>query len=131
MNTAQPESDVHCPACNARLDPRSGFHGVDRLHGIAGDFEVRCCVACGTGVTLPLATPAQLSTFYPSGYGPYDDALGVMTGAISRVIRWWQSRRALAAAPLRSLRDLPIGRAVCSVADEATWPAASSSGAGT
>ena len=110
VTPAEPEANVHCPACDARLDPRSGFHGVDRLHGTPGDFEVRCCEACGTGVTLPFATPAQLSAFYPREYGPYDDALGVVTGTISRVIRWWQSRRALAAAPLRSLRDLPIGR---------------------
>ncbi len=112
VTPAEPETNVHCPACDARLDPRSGFHGVDRLHGTPGDFEVRCCEVCGTGVTLPFATPAQLSAFYPREYGPYDDALGVVTGTISRVIRWRQSRRALAAAPLRSLRDLPIGRAV-------------------
>ena len=112
MTTFEPETELRCPACDALLDSGASFHGVDRLHRTGGQFEVRCCDACGTGVTLPSATPAELAAYYPSGYGPYDDSLGVVTGAISRAIRWWQGRRALEGAPLHALAGRPVGRAV-------------------
>ncbi len=103
---------LNCAACGGLLDQGVSFYGVDRLHGIPGDFEVRCCESCGSGMTLPLVTAAELTAFYPSAYGPYDDALGVLAGTISRAVRWWQGRRTLAAAPLRLLRDAPAGRVV-------------------
>ena len=112
MTTFEPETELRCPACDALLDSVASFHGVDRLHRTGGQFEVRCCDACGTGVTLPSATPAELAAYYTSGYGPYDDSLGVVTGAISRAISWWQGRRALEGAPLHALAGRPVGRAV-------------------
>ena len=112
MIAVEPETELRCPACGAPLDPGSSVHGVDRLHRTRGEFEVRCCESCGTGVTLPFATPVQLAAYYPPGYGPYDDSLGVVTRAISRAIRWWQGRRTLGTAPLRVLRGVPVGRAV-------------------
>ena len=106
------EAELRCPACDEPLGAGWSFHGVDRLHGAGGEFGVRCCQACGTGATLPLATPAELAAFYPSGYGPHDDALRGVLGSISRAIRWWQGRSALRSAPLTALRDRPVGRAV-------------------
>jgi SAM-dependent methyltransferase len=105
-------SDPHCLACGAELDPTRSFHGVDRLHGTGGTFEVRCCPACGAGATLPLATPAEVASFYPDSYGPYDDRMGTLAGAISKIVRASQGRRALASLPLSALRDAPAGRAV-------------------
>ena len=112
MTAAASEAELGCPACVAPLGGGSSFRGVDRLHRTPGEFDVWCCEACGSGVTFPLATAGELAAFYPSSYGPYDDSLGALTGVISRLIRWWQGRRALGTAPLRMLRDLPPGRAV-------------------
>lgn len=104
--------EPRCPVCETMLDPGSSFCGVDRLHGTRGEFEVRSCPACGAGVTFPPATPAELASFYPGSYGPYDDTLGRVAGTISRAIRWRQGRRALASTPLSALRGAPAGRAV-------------------
>lgn len=109
---AEPAAELRCPACDGPLGAGVTFHGVDRLHRIAGDFAVSCCAACGTGVTLPPAAAAELASYYPASYGPYDDSLGRITGVVSHAIRWWQGRRALRRPPLRALRDLPAGRAV-------------------
>ena len=113
MSGAVPATvEQRCPACDAGLDPGSSFHGVDRLHGTRGDFEVRSCPGCGAGVTLPPATPAELVSFYPGSYAPYDDAMGRVVGLISRTIRRRQGRHLLASAPLSALRGARAGRAV-------------------
>ena len=101
-----------CPCCEAVLDPRLSFSGLDRLHRTRGQFEVRRCPACGAGVTLPLANAADLASYYPEAYGPYDDVLGPVARRISRAIRWHQGRHALKGAPLSALRGAPAGRAV-------------------
>ena len=112
MNSDEQTTEERCPACGGELEPDASLRGNDRLHGNPGDVTVRCCRMCGSGVTFPLASAAELAAFYPSAYGPYDDALGAVTGAISRGIRGYQGSRALATAPLRALRGLPPGRAV-------------------
>jgi 2-polyprenyl-3-methyl-5-hydroxy-6-metoxy-1,4-benzoquinol methylase len=109
VRTPGPGASPRCPLCSAILDPATSFGGVDRLHRTAGEFEVRSCPGCGTGVTLPQVAPAELPAFYPAGYGPYDDALGPVAGLASRCIRWWQGKRALARAPLRALDAIPAG----------------------
>jgi len=112
VNSDEQTTEERCPACGGELEPDASLRGNDRLHGTPGDVTVRCCRKCGSGVSFPLASAAELPAFYPSAYGPYDDALGAVTGAISRGIRGYQGSRALATAPLRALRGLPPGRAV-------------------
>ena len=119
------ESELRCPACDAQIEAGASLHGVDRLHRTAGEHDVRCCTACGTGVTLPLVTPSQLAAFYPGDYGPYEDSHGVLTGAISHAIHWWQGQREL--TTLRACRpDAPS----TSDAGAAISPASSSSAVG-
>jgi SAM-dependent methyltransferase len=101
-----------CPACGADLSGASSFAGVDRLHRTPGSFEVLICGRCGSGATRPPAGPADLASFYPDAYGPYDPTSGRVLGAISRAIRWWQGRRALAGSPLAALAAAPPGRLV-------------------
>ena len=107
MTIGSAESELRCPACDAQIEAGASLHGVDRLHRTAGEHDVRCCTACGTGVTLPLVTPSQLAAFYPGDYGPYEDSHGVLTGAISHAIHWWQGQR-----ELTTLRALSPGRAL-------------------
>lgn len=101
-----------CPACGAGLAGAPAFTGRDRLHATPGAFTVVRCPRCGTGRTFPDVGEAELAGFYPEGYGPYDERMGLVTGAISRVIRASQRRRALTSAPLAAVAHDPPGRVV-------------------
>ena len=73
---------------------------------------MRVCPRCGSGVTHPPASTAELAAFYRETYGPYDAPTAGRVATLSRVIRWWQGRRALVKPPLAVLRDGPAGRVV-------------------
>jgi SAM-dependent methyltransferase len=84
--------------------------GVDRLHGVAGHFEVRTCPACGTGRTFPSAEPEELARFYPEAYDAYSlPVRGVAHVLAVGLFRWhyhWLLRR----RPFSALRDRSPGR---------------------
>ncbi len=103
-------SEQPCLACGASGAAASRFTGVDRLHGAAGAFEVAVCAACGSGTTHPRVEPAGLAALYPDAYGPYADADGRVTAAISRAVRAVQGRLALRRFPLAALAGRPPGR---------------------
>jgi SAM-dependent methyltransferase len=103
-------AEPRCPACDAGLSGVQRFRGRDRLHATPGVFEVLICGACGSAATHPPA--ADLTGFYPAGYGPYDAATGRLVGVLSAAIRWWQGRSALSRPPLAALRGEPPGRLV-------------------
>jgi SAM-dependent methyltransferase len=103
---------LRCRACGYRLSDSKTIPGVDRLHGSRGAFLVAICRACGSGVTLPVETSARLASFYPAGYGPYEDGGSGIVGLISSAIRWYQSRRLLARLPLSAIGELRAGRLV-------------------
>jgi SAM-dependent methyltransferase len=104
-----PAGEARCPACETLLG-ETCLRGTDRLHGTAGEFQVRCCPNCGSGTTFPPAQAAELASFYPRTYGPYDDRLGRVASIISLGIRWHQGRRALRTSPLNALRAPQTGR---------------------
>jgi len=106
-------ADEHrCRACGSELAEASTLDGIDRLHGTPGGFEVVICNACGSGTTLPVVDEGLLASLYPGGYGAYEPAGAGAVGAISRVIRWYQGRRALYRAPFSTIRGRPPGRLV-------------------
>lgn len=70
------------------------------------------CARCGAGTTFPDAGPEELGRYYPSGYGAYEATQGPVVRLISAAIRGWQSFRAFRRAPLRTLAELPPGRAL-------------------
>jgi SAM-dependent methyltransferase len=94
------------------MDDAPVLVGPDRLHGVAGRFEVAVCGRCGAGVTLPRVPAEELAAFYPAGYAPYDAASGRVVGMISTAIQRWQGWRALRTAPLRETRTIGSGRAL-------------------
>jgi SAM-dependent methyltransferase len=104
--------DSSCPCCGAPLDQTASLRGPDRLHGTGGEFEVAICGTCGAGVTLPQLPAAELASFYPETYGPYDAAQEGVVARISRLIQGWQGRRALRTEPLRAIAGQPPGRLV-------------------
>lgn len=60
-------------------------------------------------MTLPAATPAQLASFYPSGYGAYEGCPHPVVRAISAVIQARQRRSARRRPPLDAIAALPPG----------------------
>jgi len=109
------ETDIpplHCLACGAPVARGRGFAAVDRLHGTAGEFTVVVCAACGSGTTTPIVATSDLSAYYPSGYGPYEDPTHPVIRLVSRLIRHWQTRRGLSSFPVGALRSSRPGRGV-------------------
>jgi SAM-dependent methyltransferase len=102
-----------CPVCGAAaLSSEPALHGIDRLHGVPGSFTVVRCEACGAGVTRPGASPEELASFYPSGYGPYEQPGDPLVQLASAAIRAWQGWLAMRGSPLEVTRQLAPGRAV-------------------
>jgi SAM-dependent methyltransferase len=99
-----------CLACGESLEHSPRFSGRDRLHGGPGTFDVATCAACGSGTTLPLLATDELGALYPTGYGPYADADGRITAALSRAIRAAQGRLALRRFPLTAVAGPVPGR---------------------
>jgi SAM-dependent methyltransferase len=104
--------DPPCPCCGAHLDRTTSLRGPDRLHGTPGEFEVALCERCGAGVTMPPLPAAELASFYPDTYGPYDAAQGGVVGRISGLIQRWQGNLALRTKPLQAIAERPPGRLV-------------------
>jgi len=102
-----------CPACGATaLGSELPLSGVDRLHSVPGEFTVVRCGSCGAGVTTPEASPEELASYYPSGYGPYERPANPLVRLASAAIRAWQGFLAVRAFPLERTRELTPGRAV-------------------
>jgi SAM-dependent methyltransferase len=102
--------DQPCLACSATAEPAARIVGTDRLHGGGGAFAVTVCAACGSGTTQPMIEPAGLAALYPDTYGPYAEADGSVTSAISHAIRFVQGRLALRRFPLAAAAARPPGR---------------------
>lgn len=102
---------AECLACGSPIAER-GLPAQDRLHGTPGSFAVATCTVCGSGRTLPGASPAQIAGYYPTSYSPYEPAARPIERVLSRLIRRWQGYRALRRRPLSRLSVAPMARAV-------------------
>jgi SAM-dependent methyltransferase len=78
-----------CLACGGRISTEPAIVARDRMHSIPGSWPVHECLTCGSGTTLPLASEAELGTFYPQDYAPFD----VPQGAIARAMALLQRAR--------------------------------------
>ncbi len=110
MPTAAPDNE--CLACGAARLSLAVPDGADRLHRTPGAFQVLRCASCGSGRTMPHASPEELSAFYPSGYGPYELPANPAVRLASAAIRRLQAWLAVRGMPLGPLRALTPGRAV-------------------
>ena len=78
-------------------------------------MTVRVCARCGSGTTEPYLSGAELAPLYPETYGPYADADGRLTAALSSAIRTVQGKLILRRFPLaeaaggRPGRGLDVG----------------------
>lgn len=106
---------VACRCCGGELDRRVALRGHDRLMGTAGEFTVRVCTICGTGITFPLVDEQALGAFYDSEYNPHVEwqpagILAKVSQFVQRFIRW-RARRSLPVSALagRSGTALDVG----------------------
>lgn len=102
-------SGAACPVCAARPAAPT-LTAPDRLLGTPGRFWVAVCAVCGTGVTLPPATPEEIAGFYPAGYGPFEARPHPLVRAVSAAIQAWQRWSAHRHPPLDAIAALPPGR---------------------
>jgi SAM-dependent methyltransferase len=101
-----------CPVCTAPLASRASLHGVDRLLGLPGRYEVLICGSCGTGCTGPPLEAAGLAGLYPRGYGSHEDNSGSRYGALADRLKRVQVAVLLHTQPFAGvLGDVP-GRAL-------------------
>jgi SAM-dependent methyltransferase len=97
---------LSCLACGGELKKAPSLIAPDRMHGVAGAWAVHECIACRSGVTLPLVTAEALADFYPKGYAPFDVPGGPLAVAMALMQRLRDDRFPL--EPLRGGR--PSGR---------------------
>ena len=111
-----PDSDVKqgcCLACGGSLADDPVVIARDRMHGVPGAWPVHECLTCRSGTTLPLATDAELSAFYPDAYAPFDVPRGLL-GQAMWVLQRGRDRRfplsSLATDGPGTLLDVGCGR---------------------
>ena len=80
------------------------------MHGTPGEFEVRVCLSCGSGRTLPHVGSEELGRLYPQSYDSYSlPERGVAHALAVALFRWhyhWTLRR----RPFAALHRLEPGR---------------------
>jgi SAM-dependent methyltransferase len=101
-----------CAACGGELSQQPLLRGRDRFLQTPGVFEVRDCVRCGGGLTLPEASPEEISSYYPDAYAAYDLPTRPIERSISVAIHRFQRWHALRTPPLETFRAQPPGRAL-------------------
>lgn len=94
---------MSCLACGGEVETAPSLIAPDRMHGLPGAWAVHECIACHSGVTLPLVTAEALADFYPKDYAPFEVPTGPLAAAMARMQRVRNSR-----FPLEPLR---LGRA--------------------
>lgn len=114
MMSATPEPTLACPVCDSPLAGKPDIVGGDRQHGVAGVHSVFSCTRCELGVTLPLATEAELGAFYPHTYVPHRRT-GSLILKVAMLPAMWQRHRAVPWNRLRrvtpgNLLDVGCGR---------------------
>jgi SAM-dependent methyltransferase len=90
---------MSCLACGGELSTAPSLIASDRMHRVPGAWAVHECVACRSGVTLPLVTAEALADFYPQDYAPFEVPSGPLAAAMARMQRLRDGR-----FPLEALR---------------------------
>ena len=99
-----------CPACAEPLPDGTSLRGRDRVHGLPGTFEVRVCATCRSGRTLPLVSPEEIESLYPTAYNAYRLPANPLLRVAATGLYRWRYWRSLRGGLLHLLRDLPPGR---------------------
>lgn len=77
--TRKPSTAVYCTLCDGLCVYQ--YKGVDRLHHLAGEFELFCCKNCGLILISPALPEETLSQYYPEDYYSYSDSKKIEANA--------------------------------------------------
>lgn len=66
-------TDIFCKVCK-KNEFRFLFKNNDRMHHLAGEFDLYRCRACGLVIYRPLLTQEALASYYPKDYYSYQAA---------------------------------------------------------
>ena len=80
---------VRCNYCHADSFDVVIASGIDRRHGLPGDFRMVKCRQCSLVYLNPRPTAEALSAYYPEDYAPY-----VQRGFFGRMTQWLRRREA-------------------------------------
>jgi SAM-dependent methyltransferase len=98
--------------CAAALPRQAAIRGPDRLLGSPGEFEVLICENCGSGVTSPAASAADLSAYYRGGYGSHAEPARGVYARLSAGLKRVQVDALLRRAPFSQALAESAGRAL-------------------
>lgn len=107
MHMEETPCPIGCSPCDEYV-----LSGVDRLHGLPGEFRVVRCTSCGLMRTDPRPTIESIGHYYPAEYSPHQaDSASARTGTVIRLLTtlrriqpsWLRNRRLPAVPPGRLL----------------------------
>ena len=78
---------VSCPN-GCVVNDKLILKGIDRLHGIIGEYSVFKCNTCNLERTTPRPTAATIAAYYPSNYAPYHVTCEEVHNSKSKVRGW-------------------------------------------
>lgn len=73
-----------CPVCGG--SGRVAFVGTDRLHDLPGEYTYADCDECGAVYQAPIPGSAQIASFYPEEYSPYQPGKAKRRNPIERAV---------------------------------------------
>jgi SAM-dependent methyltransferase len=87
------------------------FTGVDRLHGLPGEFTIVRCRACDLLRTDPRPTAETIGFYYPADYGPYNSAIvGTEASTVRKRSKLWKVLSRACRLNTEIVPNLPPGR---------------------
>lgn len=112
-----PSGDTErCRVCGGGLAEKPSIHGIDRLIGVAGEFDIRVCADCGSGTTFLIVPEDELGALYTGEYNPHatwappNKILAALQSLQKKYIEW-QAMRSMPMSHLagRGGRSLDVG----------------------
>lgn len=98
---------MNCLICGGKLNPKPVLKGRDILHSIPGEFEIKECFQCRSGITFPLVSDQELDSFYPKNYLPHEKPTGLL-GKVMDIVQRLRMRN----DPLKRVTNLKPGNAL-------------------
>ena len=106
---------VTCPVClslenHTLVAPPEDY---EYRVGIAGEFNIQCCEACGSEFVWPRPSIAELRQMYPATYYAYDQEMGRFWQALYELRCRGEAKRLLRLSTRRPLRLFDVGAGDC------------------
>ena len=76
-----------CPACGSEHTKTFLNKCRDLLHGCPGEWSLAECERCGIVSISPFPTMAEIKSFYPSDYVPYNSGRNLKKGSLGELMK--------------------------------------------